>query len=549
MIRLPSALTHASANEHPSAMTQSALLKLLAGLVAGACLALPMASHAQGMPPGLPPTAPPAGDPSVVRVDLGAGAATQSLALPQGRSAVIDLPTDARDVLVSNPAVAEAVLRTPRRIYVLGMKSGLTDAIFFDAAGHRILSLSIHVEQNTSALADTINRILPGSQVRIEAVNDSVILTGTVANMSDADKAVTIAKAAVSKPEQVINMLSSAGQDQVMLKVRIVEMDRQVIKQLGFNWSAVINQAGSTQFLLSTAATYGVNGALLGGITSALTRNTTTQPEVLGWDPQTGARDLPIVCRTCTNGGQGVISNNATTSGSPGLNQGNGNIQAFEQVGLVRTLAEPNLTAVSGEAAKFLVGGEFPVPTGESVNGQVSIDFKPFGIGLGFTPVVLSGGRISLKLSTEVSELSNQGSFNLSTGAGGPTLVVPALTVRRAETTVELPSGGAMMIAGLLQDKSAQDLANIPGVKNLPILGALFQSRDYQAGQTELVIIVTPYLVNPTSPSNLQTPIDGLQTANDFETILLGRLNRTFHHAPTPPDGRTYQGPYGYVVE
>jgi pilus assembly protein CpaC len=518
--------------------SKTALLKLLAGLMAGAWLALPLASRAADD-----------STPSVVRVDLGAGAASQSLALPQGRSAVIDLPVDARDVLVSNPGVAEAVLRTPRRIYVLGMKSGVTDAIFFDAAGRRILALNIHVEQNTSALADTINRVLPGSQVRVEAINDSIILSGTVANASDADRAVQIAKATVSKPEDVLNMLSSAGQDQVMLKVRIVEMDRQVIKQLGFNWSAILNQAGSAQFLLSSAATFGVNGALLGGITAALTRNTTTQPEVLAFDPATGQRDLPVVCTTCTNGGTGVISTTQTTSGSQGLNQANGNIQAFEQVGLVRTLAEPNLTAVSGEAAKFLVGGEFPVPTGESTNGQVSIEFKPFGIGLGFTPVVLSGGRISLKLSTEVSELNNQGSFNLSTGAGGPVLVVPALTVRRAETTVELPSGGSLMIAGLLQDKASEDLANVPGIKNLPILGALFQSRDYQAGQTELVIIVTPYLVSPTSPANMQTPIDGLQIANDFDTILLGRLNKTYNHTPAATEGRTYQGPYGYVVE
>jgi pilus assembly protein CpaC len=321
-----------------------------------------------------------------------------------------------------------------------------------------------------------------------------------------------------------------------MLKVRIVEMDRQVVKQLGFNWSAIINQAGSTQFLLSTAATFGVNGALLGGITAALTRNTTTEPV-------STTNGVTSICHTCP------LATTTTTAGSQGLNQGSGNIQAFEQVGLVRTLAEPNLTTVSGEAAKFLVGGEFPVPAGESTTGQVTVEFKPFGIGLGFTPVVLSGGRISLKLSTEVSELSNQGSFNVATGAGGPVLVVPALTVRRAETTVELPSGGSMMIAGLLQDKSSQDLANLPGVKNVPILGALFQSRDYQAGQTELVIIVTPYLVNPTSPANMQTPIDGLQVSSDFDTIVLGRLNKSTNHAPQSTEGRTYQGPYGYVVE
>ncbi|MEJ0066845.1 MAG: type II and III secretion system protein family protein [Caulobacteraceae bacterium] len=474
---------------------KAALLHVLAGAIAGVGIFMPVASHA--------------GDEttSVIKVDPGAAARSQLLALPEGRSAVIDLPVDARDVLVSNPQIAEAVLRTPRRIYILGLKSGVTDAMFFDGAGHRLLSLNIRVDQNTSALADTINRLIPGSSVHVEGINDSVILSGTVLNAGDADRAVKIANATVGKPEQVLNMLSIAGKDQVMLKVRVVEMDRQVIKQLGVNWTALINQAGSTAATIATTSSYGINGALLGGLT------------------------------------QGSVT------GKIGSSQVTGDLQAFERVGLTRTLAEPNLTAISGEAAKFLVGGEFPVPSSETNTGQVSVDFKPFGIALGFTPVVLSGGRISLKLSTEVSELSNVGSFNISTGAGGPTLVVPALTVRRAETTVEMPSGGALMIAGLLQDKSAEDLDSLPGVKDLPILGALFRSRDYLAGETELVVIVTPYLVSPTSPSDLQTPVDGLDLANDIDTLLLGRLNKSYKHEPEATSGRTYQGPYGYVVE
>jgi pilus assembly protein CpaC len=422
--------------------------------------------------------------------------------------------------------------------------------MFFDAAGRRILALNIHVEQNTSALAQTINRVVPGAQVHVDALNNSIILSGVAMSAADADKAVQIARATVDRPENVLNMIGIAGEEQVMLKVRILEVDRQVIKQLGINWNAVIGQAGSPQFLIGTAATYGVNGALLGGLSSfGPSINTTTQPESKIVSANPLLNGLPIVCHTCTNGGQGTISTVQTTAGSTGLNQGSTNVQAFEQVGLVRTLAEPNLTAVSGEAAKFLVGGQFPVPVSESNNGSVSVEFKDFGIGLGFTPIVLSGGRISLKLSTEVSELNNQGAFNVSTGSGGPVLVVPALTVRRAETTVELPSGGAMMIAGLLSDKSAQDLAGIPGAKDVPILGALFRSRDYQAGQTELVVIITPYLVKPTSPNDLQTPMDGLQIASDIDTILLGRLNHTYKHDPNATAGRTYQGPYGYVVE
>ncbi|HZC17338.1 MAG TPA: type II and III secretion system protein family protein, partial [Caulobacteraceae bacterium] len=232
-------------------------------------------------------------------------------------------------------------------------------------------------------------------------------------------------------------------------------------------------------------------------------------------------------------------------------------LQAFEQVGVVRTLAEPNLTAVSGESARFLAGGEFPVPSGISSNGQVSVTFKTFGVGLGFTPVVLSGGHISLKISTEVSELTNQGSFTLSTGStattststGSAALTIPGLIVRRAETSVELPSGGSMMIAGLLEEETKQNIASLPGLLNVPVLGPLFNSRDYQEGETELVVIVTPYVVDPTSPANLQTPADGFVVANDAQTILLGHLNEVYKAPPAAVAGRTYQGPVGYVIE
>jgi pilus assembly protein CpaC len=216
-------------------------------------------------------------------------------------------------------------------------------------------------------------------------------------------------------------------------------------------------------------------------------------------------------------------------------------------------LAEPNLTAVSGEPAKFLVGGEFPVPVAQDVTGQITVAFKDYGVGLGFTPIVLSGGRIQLKLTTEVSELSQQGAFSLAATSGStastPQLVIPGLVVRRANTTVEMSSGGSLMIAGLLEDTASQDLDALPGIKDLPILGALFRSRDYLSGQTELVVIVTPYLVSQVGAGQLQTPNDGLETANDRDTIFFGRLNKTFNRETSAPAGRTYQGPYGYVVE
>jgi pilus assembly protein CpaC len=494
-----------------------------------------------------------AGESAVVRVNLSSqGAAAQSVSIPRGKSAVIELPVDVRDVLVSDPKVADAVLRSPRRIYVMGVATGQTDAVFFDAAGRRILALNIRVDIDYSAVAQSINRIIPGSQVHVDAVNNSLILSGQVANLNDADRAVQIAQQFTAKPESVLNMLSIAGKEQVMLKVRIVEMQRSVIKQLGFNLSALTGQIGGPQYLLNAMATYGVNGALLGGLTGGYSLDTTQQPE-LTVQCATG------VTGTCYQNVRGGINNLSAansntasalpTAGSPGLNKAGSTIQAFESVSLVRVLAEPNLTAVSGESAKFLAGGEFPVPTGQSTTGQVTIEFKPFGVGLGFTPVVLSSGRISLKISTEVSELSQQGSFVLATGASN--LTIPSLTVRRAETSVELPSGGAMMIAGLLQEETKQDIDSTPGLADLPVLGALFRSRDYQEGESELVVIVTPYLVNPTNPSNLQTPADGLQIANDAETDLLGRMNKAYHApaAASAVNAHAYQGQVGYIIE
>ncbi len=449
----------------------------------------------------------------------GVTARARSIDLPAGKSASVELPVDSRDVIVTNPAVADVVLRTPRNISVLGLKQGTTDAVFFDAAGRRILSLDVHVGVDATSVSETINRLMPGAHVHAEGVNGTIVLTGQVASASDADQAVQIARTAVAKPELVLNMLSIAGKDQVMLKVRIVEVQRNIIKQLGFNLSAVAKIGGSN-FSFAQLSTFAINGALLGGGIGAYN-----------------------------------YTNNTPANG---LKSAEAAIAAFERVGLVRTLAEPNLTAISGESAKFLAGGEFPVPTGVALNGEVSVDFKSFGVGLGFTPVVLSSGRISLKISTEVSQLSNTGAFTTSSGSStgtttggtsGVTLVIPALTVRRAETTVELPSGGAMMIAGLLQDDTAQDIDALPGLKSLPVLGALFRSRDYQAGQTELVVIVTPYLVTAANPDDLQTPADGLQVASDKDTILLGKLNKSFNHPPQAAAGHSYQAPIGYVVE
>jgi len=486
----------------------------------------------------------------VLRIDLTASGA-QSLALSRGKSAIIELPVDVRDMLVTNPAVADAVLRGPRRIYVLGMALGATDAVFFDASGRKILSLAIRVEQDSTALEETLRRVLPSADIQVQSIRDSVILTGSVANTGEAGMASQIANRFVDKPDNVLNMLTIAGKDQVMLKVRIVEVQRNIIKQLGVDSGAVLGQLGETQYKFGFSPTFGINGSLLGGMTGGYTTDTTKQPTLqvpCNAALPNGAKCLAVVRDNSvySNGDTATITD---TAGSAGLNSAKGMIQAFERVGLVRTLAEPNLTVVSGESGKFLVGGEFPVPVAQDTMGRISLEFKPYGVGLGYTPVVMSGGRISLKLSTEVSELTSAGAFTLAGPAGGTNLSVPGLTVRRAETTVELPSGGSLMIAGLLQQQTKQNIDALPGMTNLPILGSLFRSRDYLNGETELVVIITPYIVDPTRPQNLQTPADGLQTASDMSTVLLGRLNKVVKAPVGANSGRAYQGPVGYVIE
>lgn len=527
--------------------------------------------------------APPQVADQVLRVDLTAGPDARVLNLPRGKSAIIELPVDVRDMLVTNPQVADAVLRNPRRIYVLGVGKGSTDAVFFDAAGRKLLTLAIRVDEDAGLLQDTLRKVLPDSRIEVQPVRDSVILTGTVANAGDASKAALVAQQFVGKPELVVNMLSIAGKDQVMLKVRIVEVQRSIIKQLGVSTNNLLNDGFKT-YSLGRENTFAVNGGMVGGMNACYGRNnirttnysnnasvtnqgsvtsgnttsngSSVSTTVESTDPLTGT----VTTTTTTSAGPtsstgtsnsltGIISSAASTAYSMATgNNLNACLQAFERVGLIRTLAEPNLTVVSGEAGKFLAGGEFPVPTGSDSDGRVTVEFKPYGVGLGYTPVVMSGGRISLKLSTEVSELSSLGAFTLGSGTSS-TLVIPGLSVRRAETTVELPSGGALMIAGLLHQQTKENIDSLPGMTSLPILGSLFRSRDYLNGETELVVIITPYIVDPTRPQDQQTPADGLQMASDMSTVLLGRLNKVVKAPPGANSERTYQGPVGYVIE
>lgn len=501
---------------------------------------------------GLGPAAAPVMALAQTRAAVSTGATPQLINLPRGTSFAVDLPADARDVIVSNPQVAEAMLHSPRRITVIGVAPGETDAVFLDAAGRTILALRVRVDAGTSALQDTLNRVAPGARVQVEAVNDSLILTGDVASPAEADRIQRVARAFVSAPEKVLNMLNVVGSDQVTLKVRVVEIQRNAIKQLGFDTSAVVGRLGDTQFLLGQAATFGVNGGLLGGLTGGASIDTTKnyQMEVPcvgpGWEPGS-------LCPVTVDGSPGDPSNwdtaqEGTGPGSDGLNKGEAMIKAFERVGLIRTLAEPNLTSVNGESASFLAGGEFPIVVGRDDEGTILTEYKPYGVNLSFRPVVLSGGRISLQVSVEVSELTNNGAITI--GAGTPSAVsLSGLNVRRVQNTVELPSGGSMMIAGLLQETTRQNLDSLPGLMTVPVLGSLFRSRDYLSGETELVVIVEPYIVSPTSPNRMQTPADGLRIANDAQTVLFGQLNQVYGSPPPGAPAGAWQGQVGYVIE
>ena len=525
-------------------------------------------------------TAAPAGV-AQTRAAVSMGAAPQMINLPRGTSFAVDLPADARDVIVSNPQVAEAMLHSPRRITVIGITPGETDAVFLDAAGRTILSLRVRVDAGTSALQDTLSRVAPGGQIHAEAVNDSVILTGFADNPAQAAQAARVAAAFVSAPEKVINMISVVGSDQVTLRVRVVEVQRNALKQLGFS-SDILKGAGIHSYGFNRPNTYGVNGAAAGGSglcygqsggrttnfsnsnsSSSQTGSTATTTSGDQWSsvprsetvtvrdvngnlvqlPGTAVAQASAIAGT-TNAISNAISSIATTAFQTmtGTNA-SGCLEAFERVGLARTLAEPNLTSVNGESANFLAGGEFPLPTGRDREGNITVTYKPYGVGLAFRPVVMSGGRISLQVKVEVSELTAQGGFTI--GAGTPSsITLPGLTVRRSENTVELPSGGSMMIAGLLQETTRQTVDSLPGVTNLPVLGSLFRSRDYLMGETELVVIVEPYIVSPTSPDRMQTPADGLRIASDSQTILFGQLNQVYGLPNAPPAGSV-----GYVIE
>ncbi len=469
-----------------------------------------------------------AGSTAYVRLAPGDLANGHPINLGINKSVVIDLPKPAGDVLVSNPQIADAVLRTSTRLYLIGMELGQASVFLFDTSGGQIGSFDINVDADLGVLNGLLAEAITDGYVHADALNGSIVLRGQVASSSQAARAVEITqKMIAAQPTSVttgsstgnaagnasstsqsstfdpstgpgvINLIEITGEEQVALKVQVVEVQRSVVKQLGINATTLLN---GTNFVFQTLAGAGASPI-----------------------------NFPFTPATPTNPG-----GFSTTYTGDTFNVG-ATLRALEETRMLRTIAEPTLTAVSGETANFLAGGEFPVPITGS-NGQLSIDFKPFGVNLAFTPVVLSAGRISLKVRSEVSQLSTNGAISVPISSG-QSVTIPATSVRRAETTVELPSGGAFVIAGLIQENTKRSVSGLPWLQKLPILGTLFSSKDFLTDQTELVMIVTPYLVKPTSPSALTTPGENLMNTSDAEAYFLNRLTKVYGTKSQVPGG------------
>jgi pilus assembly protein CpaC len=458
-----------------------------------------------------------------------APAVTRRLQMGVGKSVIIDLPSEASEIFVGDPAVANAIVRSARRLYIDAVANGQTSIFALDKNGRQIAVLEVSVGRDIGALQELLRAALPGNDIQVKTVADSIILIGSVGSAGEAQKALDIASgfvgisvlggpsnaaapaggaggASVSVSSagtpvtgKVINSLIIRGLDQVSVRVTVAEIRREILKQLGVSLAGT----GSGPNAITLENPFTINGALA------------SSQAVLGW--------------TNTNG----TGFSAT-------------LQAFERQGVARTLAEPTVTAVSGESAKFLAGGSVPVPSGETcvtanINCTISFAYQPYGVTLNFTPVVLSQGRIQLRVATEVTDIDNTKQITIQG------VSIPAFITRRNETTVELPSGGSIASAGLISTETQQAINGVPGLMNLPILGALFRSRDYQRLETELLIIVTPYIVHAIDPHEIVKPDDNFVDATDPQSWFLGRVNRLYSSSGSSQAIPNYSGKVGFI--
>jgi pilus assembly protein CpaC len=451
-----------------------------------------------------------AADATTTAVVTSDSAKTRFLALGIGKSVIVDLPREVKDVLVADPKIANAVIRSAQRAYIIGAAVGQTNVVFFDADGLQIAAYDIAVKRDLNGVRAALKQVLPG--IQIEGVGDSVILTGSVSSPIEAQQAGDLAARLVGSPDKVVNGIVVRGRDQVMLKVSVAEVRRDIVKQMGVDLSASMN--------------YGTAVVNFNNINPFTATNAPLVPGN-GFSAGSIVKGLPSVTAT---------------------------MRAMESAGVVRTLAEPNLTAISGESATFISGGEFPIPTGVTCQtttagaiGQCvqTVTYKKFGISLNFTPVVLTEGRISLRVMTEVSEVSTENS--LTGGAGGTT--IPSIKTRRAETTLEIPSGGTMAMAGLIQEQTKKAVNGLPGLDQLPVLGQLFRSQDFVNNETELMVLVTPYIVRAVSQKELSRPDDGFAPASDSQSTLLAQINRTYGISGHIDPAASCHCSFGFIID
>ncbi|HEX2724896.1 MAG TPA: type II and III secretion system protein family protein, partial [Beijerinckiaceae bacterium] len=408
------------------------------------------------------------------------------------------------------------VVRSTRKIFVIGMENGATSIFVVDAEGRQIAAFEVTVGRDLAALRNTLRVALPASQVEVRPAGDSILLTGMVSSAAEAQQAVDIANAFVgvsgglfgATKGAVVNSLTIKGRDQVMLRVTVAEVSRNVLKQLGVDisgsWSA---------FDFSSVNPFPLQRQILS--------NTL----------------LPGDANVAT----GISSGNFNAQST---------LRAFERAGVSRIIAEPTLTAISGETAKFTAGGEVPIPKSQDCATDavgrrtctIGVEHKPFGVTLTFTPLVLSENRISMRVNTEVTELDFENTIRFDV------VNIPAFRVRKSDTTVELPSGAVMMTAGLIQQASSQVINGLPGLMNLPVLGSLFRSRDYQRKETELMILVSPFVAKPMTAAQVKRPDDGFVEPDDAQTVLLGRLNKLYGVAGAVPS-KSYKGNFGFITD
>ncbi|MFM2279882.1 MAG: hypothetical protein RLZZ444_2113 [Pseudomonadota bacterium] len=478
-----------------SALSKGTSMKrLISSLLTAAAIAAPMA---------LLPAGPAFAQSTVTRP-------TQEVAVSIGKGQLITIPGRMADVFVADEKIADVQIKSPTQLYLMGKAGGVTTIYASNSAGQVVWSATIKVGTNIDSLDSMLKLAMPDAKVTASTINSTtVLLTGTVSAPEDAAEAKRLVEAFMGNGATVISRLKSATPLQVNLQVKFAEVSRTLVRALGANLST-IDGTGGFKFGIS-------NGR-------SIATTVTTDPNLpLGMGQSVSGYTIdPITGLAVAKAGTSVTPlTGATTIAGMGKFLGMnllGALDLAETDGLVTTLANPNLTALSGETADFLAGGEYPIPISSGL-GATSIEYKRYGVSLSYTPIVLANGRISIRVRPEVSELSSQGAVTLNG------FQVPALTIRRAETSIELGSGQSFMIAGLLSNNAQTTIQKTPGAGDLPILGNLFRSNSFQRGETELVIIVTPYLVNPVNANDIKLPTDGYQSPNMAQQLLTNQIS------------------------